>query len=456
MSVNLKLIQLDDLGEGGSRPLLTPEELEIRRQELEEKRRLKRERRRMRRIYYGLMVILAIVVAIGTAYYTYNKGIKSPYRTQTGDAPRGSDVYTDSRVSNEPLNVLILGIDERPDDPGRTDTMILASIDIEKGQVSLLSLPRDTRVRIPGRPGYDRLNAAHAHGGPRLAMATVSEFLGVPIRYYIRLNFDGFERIVDTLGGVEIDVERRMKYDDYAQDLHINLYPGKQVLNGSDALSYVRYRADGLGDIALVDPTKGEYGGRIVRQQKFLNALVHQVVQPSSITKLPSLFLQLRDSVTTNLPMTRMLGLGLGMREFTSDAVTTAVIPGIGDTVNGVSYWIPNPDATQALVDQLVRGIEPVTIQVLNGSGAAGAAGYAAERLRERGYQVADVRDAHRFGYRETEVIVNSARRDVGTQIAQIFNAKIIDGEEAETVAWGDGTYDVMVIVGENFAMPQF
>ena len=100
-------------------------------------------------------------------------------------------------------------------------------------------------------------------------------------------------------------------------------------------------------------------------------------------------------------------------------------------------------------------GIEPVTIQVLNGSGAAGAAGSAAAWLRQQGYQVVDVRDAHRFGYRETEVIVNPARRDVGTQIAQIFDAKMVD-EDPQAVVGGSGNYDVMVIVGENFRVPQF
>ena len=157
-----------------------------------------------------------------------------------------------------------------------------------------------------------------------------------------------------------------------------------------------------------------------------------------------------------NLSLTRMINLGLAMRDITSDSVVTALVPGRGEIIGGVSYWVANSDATQVMVDRLIWGVEPVTIQVLNGSGAAGAAGYAAARLREQGYQVVDVRDAHRFGYRETEVIVNPARRDVGTQIAELFGAKIIDDDGSNTVAWGDNGYDVMVIVGENFSVPQF
>lgn len=434
--------------------MLTPEELEQKRQELEQKRRLKRERRRRRMMLYGIAIILSILLGIGTAYYTYNKGIRFSQDIHSRTPVEQTD--SEKAVHPEPVNILVLGIDERPEDPGRTDTMILASIDPVKKQVALISLPRDTRVRIPGRRGYDRLNAAHVYGGPELAMAAVSEFLEIPVDYYVRINFDGFEKLIDILGGVEIDVEQRMKYDDYAGNLHIDLYPGRQVLNGADALAYVRFRSDGLGDISLIDPAKGEYGGRIVRQQKFINALIQKVVQPATISKLPSLALQLHECVTTNLPVTKMISLALHLRDLDSGSVVTAVLPGTGDTVNGVAYWIPNEDATRVMVDRLIRGLEPVTIQVLNGSGAAGAAGHAAERLREQGFPVLDVRDAQRFGYRQTEVIVTPDRWDVGAQIAQLFDAKIVDRESVENPAWGDRQYDVMVIVGENFSPSQF
>ena len=433
--------------------MLTPEELELRRQELEEKRRLKRERKRRRLIFYSILVVVAILLGAGTAYYTYNRGIKL-FQHSDG-RPVGSSSGKILRDTPERVNVLILGIDGGDGELGRTDTMILASIDPATGSVSLLSIPRDTRVQIPGRRGYDKVNAAHAYGGPRLAMATVSQFLDVPVKYYVKLDFEGFKRIVDILGGVEIDVERRMKYDDYAQNLHINLYPGLQRLDGENALAYVRFRADGLGDVALVDPAQGEYGGRIRRQQKFIHALAQEVLQASTIVKVPALSLQLWDCVSTNLPFTQMMSLGLAMRDFSNESIVTALIPGVGDKVGGVSYWVANPDATQAMVDKLIWGIEPVTIQVLNGSGATGAAGYAAARLREQGYQVMDVRDAQRFGYRETEVVVGPARRDIGTQIADIFGARIVDEEDSDIVAWGGNRYDVMVIVGENFPMPQ-
>src|SRR5690606_13458695 len=122
----------------------------------------------------------------------------------------------------------------------RTDTIILATIDKAEGSIHAVAIPRDTRVRIPGRSGYDRINAAHAYGGPKLAVRTVEELLGIEIDYYVRIDYEGFETIIDTLGGVVIDVERPMRYVDRAQGLDIDLKPGVQLLNGKQALDYVR------------------------------------------------------------------------------------------------------------------------------------------------------------------------------------------------------------------------
>ena len=187
-----------------------------------------------------------------------------------------------------------------------------------------------------------------------------------------------------------------------------------------------------------------------------LSCLIQKAAQPATIGKLPSLIAQLQDCITTNLPVSKMLSLAFSLRDLDSESVVTAVIPGVGDSINGVAYWVPNEDATRVMVDRLIRGLEPVTIQVLNGSGAAGAAGYAAQRLREQGFPVLDVRDAQRFGYRQTEVIVAPERWEVGVQIAQMFDAKIVDRSSLADPAWGNRQYDVMVIVGENFSPSQF
>jgi LCP family protein required for cell wall assembly len=224
-----------------------------------------------------------------------------------------------------PQTILLIGIDRRqPQEPSRSDTIILAVLDPGKPGVDLLSIPRDTRVKIPGH-GYDKINAAHALGGPQLLMDTINDFLGTHIEKYVEVDFQGFEKIIDILGGVDIDVDKRMYYPEEG----INLRPGFQHLNGHDALGYVRYRYDPEGDIT-----------RIGRQQKFIKALIDQTLKLSTIPKIPKLVNEISKEVTTNLSIKEMLSLAISMKDLNGSAVTSYLLPGEGRYINGISYYL--------------------------------------------------------------------------------------------------------------------
>ena len=133
--------------------------------------------------------------------------------------------------------MLFLGTDDKLEASTRADTIILLSVDTKTGDVGALSIPRDTRVWSPSRQRWERINALYAHGGAKLVMEAVSQLVGMSVRYYVHTDFNGFEQLVDILGGVEITVEKRMQYVDKAQGLEIDLIP-TQVLNGAKALQY--------------------------------------------------------------------------------------------------------------------------------------------------------------------------------------------------------------------------
>ena len=177
-------------------------------------------------------------------------------------------------TAKDKSTIMIMGVDERADDVGRSDTLMIATIDPKLDQAALLSIPRDTRVKIKGH-GYDKINAAYAYGGERLTQDTVEEFLGVNMDHYIIVNVKAFQRIIDALGGVDIDVEKRMYYEDPWDDdggLLIDLRPGLQHMDGKTAVTYVRYR-DEEGDI-----------GRIKRQQAFMKACMDKVTRNSPLS----------------------------------------------------------------------------------------------------------------------------------------------------------------------------
>jgi LCP family protein required for cell wall assembly len=194
-------------------------------------------------------------------------------------------------TDSEKFTVLVLGADDRPGEPGRTDTMMVAFADLGQGTVKLLSLPRDSYVSIPGH-GWDKLNAAYPLGKTDLTRQTVEKLIGIPVNYTIEVNMQGFEQIVDAVGGVDITIDENMDYEDPSDNppLVIHLKKGDQHLYGVDALHYVRFRHDAESD-----------WGRMKRQQTFLSALAKAVEKPENLARLPQVLKIVTQNVKTNL-----------------------------------------------------------------------------------------------------------------------------------------------------------
>ncbi|HUW64383.1 MAG TPA: LCP family protein [Spirochaetia bacterium] len=268
------------------------------------------------------------------------------FRPQTVAASEPAGVTTPA-APQQPINVLLLGTDQRAGMPsGRTDTMILASFDPARNQVSLLSVPRDSLVAIPGH-GTDKINNANVYGGPELAMQTVSQLLGVPVDNYVLVNFSGFESLVNSLGGVTVDISQAMyHYDPMDGGIYtIDLPAGEQHLDGAQALEYVRYRDFPLGDIT-----------RTADQQSFITTLVQKALEPQNLVKLPVLLPGLLQDVQTNLPLSQMLDLA-GMLGHTGSLQTvTQTVPGSFQTINGVSYWIVDPATARTTAREVLAG----------------------------------------------------------------------------------------------------
>jgi len=420
---------------------MTPEELALKRKEIEEKRRLRREMRRKRTLFYIFCIVLGLILLVGTAYWSYYHSLPLGLGTSRAEGPI--------------VNILLLGVDSGIDQATRSDTMILFSLDKRDGSISALSIPRDTRVTIPGRRGTHRINAAHALGGPLLAVRTVEQLLGVEIPYYVRIDYEGFKAIVDTLGGVVIDVERRMYYEDRAQGLKIDLQRGLQRLNGDQALQYVRYRSDGMGDVSLVDPVQGAYAGRVERQLKFVRALVKQSLSARHLVNAPELISQLLDAVDTNIPPDVALRLLMLVKDASPQDIATAVLPGEGATVGGASYWVVNRPKAQEVINKLIiRRGDMVRVEVLNGNGIDGTASRVADLLRQQGFEVVAVSNADRFDYATTAVIPRQVDLiHAAEQVAGVVGGQVLSASPVARDLRRSTDADVTVILGKDFSI---
>lgn len=270
--------------------------------------------------------ILAIIlaVALGLGIYTY----KTLYYDKEPQVQVGDKLALKK-------NILVLGVDKREGDVGRSDTMFVVMLDPKNEHLSLLSIPRDTMVQIPHN-GWNKINHAYAYGGHKLSEATVENFLGIKINNYVLIDIKGFVDLVDALGGIDINIEKDMFYDDPYDDgengLVIHLTKGPQHLTGQHAMEYVRYR-DEEGDI-----------GRIKRQQKFIKALYEKAFQPGTILKLPGIIKSISKMLTTDLPIEDML-TGLKALKGGSKAMgelKMAMVPGHPADIEEINYWIPD------------------------------------------------------------------------------------------------------------------
>ena len=209
-----------------------------------------------------------------------------------------------------------------------------------------IRIPQDTRVQVSSNH-YDKINSVNVLKGPEEACKVAGKLLDTRIDYYVITNFGGFEKIIDILGGVNIEVESAMTHYDPNPKLSINLSSGPQRLNGAQALSYVRYRGGPTADI-----------GRTVRQQKFVNALAQEMFKPAIITKLPELVPELSKHIHTNIPASDMLFMVQVAREFDTSSIVTQTLPGypFTDPKSGASYWEADADIAKGILDDLFAG----------------------------------------------------------------------------------------------------
>lgn len=288
-----------------------------------------------------VMLIILVSTALAFGYFRYF-GL-TPFSQNRTTPTEGSDeMDMKNRVS-----VLLVGADQRPGiEEFNTDSLILASIDPTSQRISLLSIPRDTRVSIPGH-SHIKINAVASLKGMQTLEKEVADLTGVPVAGYIQTNFSGFKQIIDTLGGITVDVEKNMYYETGDEtDGYINLKKGVQRLNGSQALQYARFRYDALADIS-----------RTARQQVVLKAVADEMLQITTLPKLPWLIPQLNKAVQTNLSLSDMLKLSKVAVGFENVDIVSQTLPGKFRDLEGVSYWEVDPKDAQKVMRDLLQGI---------------------------------------------------------------------------------------------------
>jgi LCP family protein required for cell wall assembly len=402
---------------------------------------------------WSLWGVVGITVAVLAGAYIYLDDTLQQAAPNTPEA-RAARAATRPALPGRPVNVLLIGADARPDegDPGRSDSLILVRMDSKRGFISMLSFPRDLYVPIPG-VGSGKINSAFFYG-PAKTIETVRELTGEDVNYYFLIDFEGFEKLVDQVGGVYLDVDRRYFNDNTGFGEHydmIDLDPGFQRLDGHDALDYVRYRH-----------TDSDYA-RIARQQQFLSELKRQTARLSNLTNVTGFRDIFGENIQTDLTNPRrflsLLELALTTEK---DRIARVSIQGGGAMVGGASVEMASPQEVAAKVaewkdpdfvegeEARARPVDPATVDVtvLNGSGRVLAAEDVAQALSEKRYRARVGGNADAFDHASSEVYYAPGFREPAQKIKALLGPAASAAPLDEEDAAGN---EVVVVAGADF-----
>ena len=428
-------------------------------------------------LFYGVTRTVVAAVPIQTGA---NLPVIRSYQPSAGGGPSAPASAVDPQQPQvqyehpDRVNFLLMGIDLRPGEtgPARTDTMIVVTLDPVAKNVGMLSIPRDLWVTIPGF-GENRINTAYFSGeatkypggGPALAEKTIQYNFGIPINYYIVINFVGFRKMVDALGGLTIDVPRDINDpafpdDDYGyRPLYIKA--GTQHMDGDLALMYARTRHE-----------DSDFG-RMKRQQQVLLAIKQQALTAGVITKIPALWAAHDNLVFTDLGLDKILQFAQLAKDIKSENITSRVIdesmaPSITTPGGAMVLW-PDRDKIRALIEELFKQPEAVPvevkpqqpseqiqklasegakIQVSNGTATAGLAERVSDWLRSQGFNVVLVDNADRKDYVNTVVVETNLKPYTQDRLLNIFHVtidKVRKGPNAKSEV------DLHIIIGKDF-----
>src|ERR687893_2567501 len=230
--------------------------------------------------------------------------------------------------------VVLLGSDARAGEPSRSDTIVVA-----RAGGGMVAVPRDTLVEIPG-VGEDKINVAFAAGGPELTVETLENLTELPIDNYVVVHFDGVEDIVNAMDGITVEVEEPIEVGIGGRP--VSIPAGTQTLDGFEALAYVRYRGTPTADI-----------GRIGRQQRFLQELAQEATSPAKLPRLPATALAVWRNIETNMNPLQAARFAIQMR--LAGGVEAEVYPGTPQYIGGISYWVPDREAGQQVVEETIE-----------------------------------------------------------------------------------------------------
>ncbi|MEK5444543.1 polyisoprenyl-teichoic acid--peptidoglycan teichoic acid transferase TagU [Fredinandcohnia sp. FSL W7-1320] len=280
-----------------------------------------------------LSIIIIVILGIGGyGFYLYNSVAKTVDSMHTPIDREKSEKRVEDVVfeKQDPISVLLMGVDARKGDRGRSDTLIVLTVNPSDKSMKMVSIPRDTRTEIVGKGFQDKINHAYAFGGPEMSINTVENFLDIPIDYYVQVNMESFKDIVDAVGGITVNNDFDFSFEGYTFN------KGQLSLDGKEALAYSRMRKE--------DP-RGDFG-RQDRQRQIIQGVIEKGASFTTLTNFSDIMGAIGKNIQTNLTFDEIVGIQKNYKDARHN-VEQSMVKGQGTRIDGIYYYsVPEEERT--------------------------------------------------------------------------------------------------------------
>lgn len=415
------------------------------------KKKKKTSKRKKSRSLKIIIMLFSFIILLGILGYFYLLGFTNNSKLGEGK------INTKKAEAGEPVNILVMGVDigdpgsKEASDPKRTDTMLVVNYNPKTKNINMVSVPRDTRVTMNGKK--IKINSAHAINGVNGSIAAVENLLGIEINNYAKIDYEGFRKVIDAIGGVEMDITRNMNYDDPSQNLHIHFQKGTTVhLDGKKAEEFFRWRKNNNGT-GFAD---GDLG-RIENQHKFISKVVEKVKSPSIIPKIPNILSTIPDYVETDMSPEEIIKYGYAVTKGDKSSINMITLQGEAKYIGNVSYFIYDREKNRDIVYTLKAGgtsqkdnnmeidKSEIKIKVLNGTKVNGLAADCERKLKEMGYSNIVTGNGERRDFTKVRL-----KKDSSISTGEIENYLNIPNIEKNIQS--DENFDIIILLGKDFA----
>ncbi|MCD2347543.1 LCP family protein [Clostridium guangxiense] len=389
--------------------------------------------------------IILVCLLVGTIGFSYI--YLSSMKTNSKDI----NLEASPAKGNEVVNFLVTGVDIGSSEAGidnaaqRTDTIMVISYDPSLKTIKVISIPRDTKIKINGKNA--KINSSVPIGGAKYLADSIENMMGININYYMQVDYTAFRNIIDAIGGIDVNIENEMNYDDPAQNLHIHFTKGSQHLDGQKAEEFFRWRKnnDGTGF------AEGDIG-RIKSQHNFIEAVVQKLKTKRAIFKLPAILKAIAKNTKTNMSASEIVKYGSAALKVNKNNITMSTIKGTSMYINGVSYFVYNSKSNNQTVDDKRSpetsnaDIKNLKVEILNGTEINGLAKKYRDKLIKKGFSDITTGNASKKPVKETRATLYGIDEGSASEVKSklgIENAELVNNKAQK--------YDIIIIIGEDF-----